>query len=142
MKRNLFVSILFAFVCGGFLVLAIGIMATAFTSCNYAPKHEGNTKAPENAQTAINELVGVWERRTAEVHYSLSLASDGTGKLLSYGQASTTTQKFSYTVTDNGIVVEWDKLSKETYHAVLTVDGKYLVLDNGSNVYVYKKRGK
>lgn len=124
--------------------LALVLMAVAFTSCNNdgATMPESSPEASDNAETTIEGIVGKWERRNAEGHYILTLTSEGTGKLISYEQTASATENFRYSVTDKGIVVEWGKLKTETYHAVLTVDGKYLVFDNGSSVYVYKKKEK
>lgn len=111
-------------------------------SCHIGSSDGESKTETTDAKNTVDELIGNWERRTSEVHNTLYIMKDGKGKLVSYGQATSTTEKFDYTVTDNYVVVKWNTLTKEKYHAVLTVDGKYLVLDNGSSVFVYKKRGK
>lgn len=123
------------------LVLFVMLLSVTLMAChNHAS--QGYTKTEEDAETRAEEIVGKWEHHSAEGFHILHIASDGSGRLVSYDHASSATEKFTYTVTDEGVVVDWDKLTKETYYAVLTVDGKYLVLDNGSSVMVYKKKGK
>lgn len=124
-------------------LLVFVISMVIFTSCfsDGSSKIESWFEDSNNDVTTVDELVGKWERRNSEGRYYLSIMAEGTGKLISYEQTEYTTEKFKYKVTDKGIEVDWGKLKKETYHAVLTVDDKYLVLDNGRNVFVYKRKG-
>lgn len=124
-------------------LLVFVISMVIFTSCfsDGSSKIESWFEDSNNDVTTVDELVGKWERRNSEGRYYLSITAEGTGKLISYEQTEYTTEKFKYKVTDKGIEVDWGKLKKETYHAVLTVDDKYLVLDNGRNVFVYKRKG-
>lgn len=125
------------------IVLLCCVASLAFTACNDGPsKEDSKTETPDNAETTADELVGTWERHNADAFYILSLKSDGTGKLVYHENAASNTEPFRYTVTGNSIVVEYGKFKKQTYTASLTRDGKYLVFDDGSSVYVYKKRGK
>lgn len=124
-------------------VLLCCITCLTFSSCyDGAPKADINIEASGDVEVTSAEIIGKWERRTSDRHYVLSLTPEGKGRLVIYEQAASATETFKYAITDKGVVVEWGKLKKETYHAVLTVDGKYLVLDDGNNVFVYKKREK
>lgn len=123
------------------LALAVGVVALTSCSNGGTSKADSKPEVTDGTEITVDEFIGKWERHNAEGHYSLSIEADGTGKLISYGQSSSTTENFKYTVTGKGVVFEWGKLSKETYHAVLTVDGNYLVFDNGSVIFVYKKKG-
>ena len=120
--------------------MLVMLMSMTFASCHDDSAREGTgAEASGNAETTAEELCGKWERRSVEGIYTLFITQEGTGKLVSYEHASSATEKFKYTITDKGVVVDWGKLRKETYYASLTVDGKYLVLDNESTIYVYKK---
>lgn len=122
-------------------ILLCCIVSLAFLSCHDGSFSE-NAQAETSAEAGISVdgIVGKWERQSAEVHYDLSVNPDGTGKLVSYEQSAQATIDFTYTVMGEKIVFKSNKLIKDAYHAVLTTDGKYLVLDNGSSVYVYKRR--
>lgn len=124
------------------IVLLCCVASLAFTACNDGPSKENSkTETPDNAETTADELVGTWERHNADAFYILSLKSDGTGKLVFHENSASDTEQFRYTVTDESFVVEYNKLKKDKYTISLTRDGKYLVFDDGSSLYTYKKRG-
>lgn len=122
-------------------ILAIAIGVAAFTSCNDSTKLN-NKAASEEAKKAIGTAIQKWVRHTSEGMYTLYFTSDSTGKLVLYENESSTTYHFKYKLVDEDIIVKRRGFNSETYHLSYTVDGNYLVCDNGHNVYVYKKLSK
>lgn len=123
------------------IVILLSIVCMAFTSCGVKDTGKGDDgDVSASLLVDIEDMVGKWERYGPENHYVLDVNANGTGELVIYEMTVAAKEKFTMERTEKGIIIKWGNGNREKYHAVLTTDGQYLVVDNGTNYYVYRKR--